>query len=122
MKQCLLILLAAFCAVLVQGQGISWPTNQYFPTFSTPAAVIDCVDVSSATAAEIDLFASLQGIVNRTQPRIACVSSVDSEGEFVWLNLHNLPYVVTNGYNLITKYRSSVNGLVVNDPNQPEGC
>lgn len=108
------------CLNLTRAAGINWPANQLLPTFSPPAATIDCIDVSSSTAAEIDLFASLQGIVNRTQPRIACVSSTDGEGKFTWLNLHNLTYNLVSGYSAITKYRSSVNGLVVTDPNQPD--
>jgi hypothetical protein len=35
----------------------------------------DCIDVGSASGAEQDLFTSLEGLVNRTQPQIACVSS-----------------------------------------------
>jgi alpha-tubulin suppressor-like RCC1 family protein len=77
---------------------------------------LDCIDVSSASSAEIDLFASLEGIVNRTQPQVACVSSGDGEGEFTWLKLHNLPYNLTNGYNAILKYRTNFTGLVVTDP------
>jgi alpha-tubulin suppressor-like RCC1 family protein len=100
--------------------GLNWPPNQLFPTFSTPAPVLDCIDVSSASNPEIDLFASLEGIVNRTQPQVACASSVDGEGEFTWLNLHNLAYNVTNGFNCILKYRSYVSGLVVTDPTQPD--
>ncbi|HEY1789857.1 MAG TPA: LamG-like jellyroll fold domain-containing protein, partial [Verrucomicrobiae bacterium] len=90
------------------------------PTFSTPAPVLDCIDVSSASNPEVDLFASLEGIVNRTQPQIACVDSVDGEGEFTWLNLHNLPYNVTNGYNCILKYKNYITGLVVTDPNEAD--
>lgn len=107
-------------AAFASAQGITWPTNQMLPTFSKPAPVLDCIDVSSSTGPEIDLFASLEGIVNRTQPQIACVSSGDGEGEFTWLNLHNLNYNVTNGYNCILKYRSYVTGLVVTDPSQPD--
>lgn len=100
--------------------GLIWPTNQLLPTFSAPAATIDCIDMSGMTDAEIDLFASVQGIVNRSQPRIACVHNVDGEGKMTWLDLHNLPYVVTNGYGVIQKYRTNFTGLVVTDPNQPD--
>jgi hypothetical protein len=75
---------------LVSGAGLIWPSNQLLPIFSTPAPVIDCIDVSSASGPEIDLFTSLEGIVNRTQPRVACVSTVNGEGEFTWVKLHNL--------------------------------
>ena len=112
-----LAILGLNCPPLVKGTGLTWPVNQLLPTFSTPAPVLDCIDVSSASSAEIDLFASLEGIVNRTQPQVACVSSTDGEGAFTWLNLHNLPYTVTSGYNLILKYRTNFTGLVVTDPN-----
>ena len=109
-----------FIVVSVQGSGITWPANQLMPTFATPAAVLDAVDISSSSGADIDLFSSLQGIVNRTQPRIVCVSTADGEGEYTWLNLHNFPYSLTNGYNLLFKYRSEYNGLVVTDPNEAD--
>src|SRR5207245_13256 len=74
------------------GSGLDWPTNRFLPTFSMPAAIIDYIDISSASGSEVDLFASLEGIVNREQPRIACVGNSAEEGEFTWLNLHNLIY------------------------------
>src|SRR5215471_4155642 len=118
------IILALSVISMVSLQGVRgdllWPTNQLLPTFPAPAATLDCIDVSSASNAELDLFASLEGIVNRTQPRIACVSSVDGEGKFTWLNLHNLPYSLISGYSAITKYQTNVAGLVVTDPNQPD--
>lgn len=99
--------------------GLTWPTNQFLPTFSTPS-VLDCIDVSSASGAEQNLFASLEGIVNRTQPRIACVSKGNQEGEFTWLNLHDLAYEMVNGYSAILQYETNVTGLVVTDPSQPD--
>ncbi|HZI31988.1 MAG TPA: GxGYxYP domain-containing protein, partial [Candidatus Binatia bacterium] len=115
---CLFALLAGLN--VAPAEVINWPDNQLLPAFSKPASKLDCIDVSSASSAEMDLFASLEGIVNRTQPRIACVSSVDGEGKFTWLDLHNLSYAVTNGYGVILKYRSDLTGLVVTDPGQPD--
>lgn len=103
-----------------RAEGLSWPPNQLTPTFAPPATSLDCIDISSAGNAQADLFASLEGIVNRTQPRIACVTSADGEGKFTWLNLHNLRYTLISGYSAILKYRTNVTGLVVTDPNQPD--
>lgn len=100
--------------------GINWPANQLLPTFSTPAPVIDVIDVTSLSGAEIDMFSSLEGIVNRTQPQIACVNNGDGEGKLTWLDLHNLTYNLTNGYLMILKYKTYLTGLVVTDPNQPD--
>lgn len=124
MRRCLKIL-ALFWLGLVatqwaNGAGLNWPTNRFLPAFSTPATNIDCIDISSASGAEQDLFASLEGIVNRTQPRIACVYSSAAEGEFTWLNVHSLPYSLINGYSAILKYETNVTGLVVTDTNQPD--
>ncbi len=99
--------------------GLIWPTSQYLPTFSPPATRIDCIDMDISSFAEQSLFASLEGIVNRTQPQIACVS-VLGEGEFTWMNIHNLSYDTIDGYSAILKYETNVTGLVVNDPSQPD--
>jgi hypothetical protein len=120
MRRSLVLFLILSGAANLHGAGLDWPTNRFLPTFATPAATIDCIDISSATSAEADLFASLEGIVNRTQPRIACVSSGSEEGEVTWLNLHNLPYSLINGYSAILKYLTNVTGLVVTDTNQPD--
>ncbi|HEY4415949.1 MAG TPA: LamG-like jellyroll fold domain-containing protein, partial [Verrucomicrobiae bacterium] len=117
-----LLLLASIvgCPWLASALGLTWPTNQFLPTFSAPVPVLDVIDVSSASNGEIDLFASLEGIVNRTQPQVACVSSTDGEGKLTWLNLHNLTYNLINGYSLILKYRTNFTGLVVTDPAMPD--
>ncbi|HEV2455026.1 MAG TPA: immunoglobulin domain-containing protein, partial [Verrucomicrobiae bacterium] len=95
--------------------GLNWPAAQYLPTFAPPAPRIDCVDMDTVSPAEQALFVSLEGIVNRTQPQMACVSAA-SEGEFTWMTLHNLSYDTVSGYSAILKYRSNVTGLVVTDP------
>jgi hypothetical protein len=115
----LVLLAAGLCPQLVWGTGLNWPTNQLLPTFSAPVSVLDCIDVTSVSGAESDLFASLEGIVNRTQPRIACVIG-GQEGAFTWLDLHNLSYRMINGYSAISKYQTNVTGLVVTDPSQPD--
>lgn len=99
--------------------GMIWPAGQYLPTFAAPAPRIDCVDMDTISSSEQALFCSLEGIVNRTQPQLACVS-VSSEGEFTWMSIHNLSYDTIDGYNAILKYKSNVTGLVVTDPNEPD--
>jgi len=99
--------------------GLIWPASQYLPTFSQPAPRIDCIDMDISSPAEQALFASLEGIVNRTQPRIACVSTA-SEGEFTWMNIHHLSYDTISGYSAILEYETNFTGLVVTDPNHPD--
>jgi hypothetical protein len=95
--------------------GLIWPATQFLPAFSTPAATIDCISMDSISNPEKALFVSLEGIVNRTQPQIACVSAA-SEGAFTWLTIHNLSSNTINGYSAILKYETNVTGLVVTDP------
>ena len=116
----ILTVLFASCTGLARGEGLTWPDNQMLPIFSKPAAVLDCIDISTSTGPEIDLFASLEGIVNRSQPQIVCVDRRDGEGAFTWVKLHNLNYNLANGYNCILKYRSYLTGLVVTDPGVPD--
>ena len=120
MKKILVLSFSLAFASLVQGDGLNWPTNRFLPSFSTPATPLDCIDISSASGAQIDLFTSLQGIVNRSRPRIACVYNSAEEGEFTWLTQHGLSYLLINGYSAILKYSTNISGLVVTDPNQPD--
>jgi len=60
---------------------------------------------------------SLEGIVNRAQPRMACVSAA-SEGEFTWMNIHGLPQDTLTSFQAVSKYETNVTGLVVYDTNQ----
>jgi GxGYxY sequence motif in domain of unknown function N-terminal/GxGYxYP putative glycoside hydrolase C-terminal domain/Ricin-type beta-trefoil lectin domain-like len=101
--------------------GINWPANQLLPAFSTPVSTLDCADLTTASNADINLFASLQGIVNRSQPQFITVTGGDGEGKFTWITNHGLNYtLLANPYTAITKYRSYAKGLVVTDPNQPD--
>ncbi|HEV2320599.1 MAG TPA: hypothetical protein VGV18_12660, partial [Verrucomicrobiae bacterium] len=63
------------------------------------------------------LFSSLEGIVNRNQPKLACVSAA-SEGKFTWMNIHNLPCVTVSGFSAISQFKSDIAGLVVYDTNE----
>jgi hypothetical protein len=105
----------------LHAEGLDWPASRLLPAFPSPAATIDCIDVTHVTGPERDLFASLEGIVNRSQPRIACVGVRTEEGKFAWLKIHRLPYqVVYDGYSVVAKYKNEVTGLVVTDPNVPD--
>ncbi|HYG38521.1 MAG TPA: carbohydrate-binding protein [Cytophagales bacterium] len=69
---------------------------------------------------EMYLFASLKGIVNRTQPRIfSYEGDAFAEGQYTWLQSLGLGWSEpADKWDLITKYRSEVSGLIVYDPAQ----
>jgi GxGYxY sequence motif in domain of unknown function N-terminal/GxGYxYP putative glycoside hydrolase C-terminal domain len=98
---------------------VTWPAGHLLPTFATPAATIDCIDMDTCSNDEKACFDSLEGIVNRIQPSIGCVSAA-SEGEFTWMNAHNLAYETNDGYSCIQEYKTNalITSLVVYDTNQ----
>ncbi|MGN7823577.1 hypothetical protein ACTJJB_25880 [Chitinophaga sp. 22536] len=82
---------------------------------------VDWVGVQqNSTAAEMYLFASLKGVVNRTQPRIfSYEGDAFAEGPYTWLQSLGLNWSeVADKWSLITKYRSEISGLIVYDPAQ----
>ena len=72
------------------------------------------------TSAEMYLFASLKGIVNRTRPRtFSYEGDAFAEGQYTWLQSLGLSWTeYANKWDLITKYRSEISGLIVYDPAQ----
>ena len=95
--------------------GLFWPSNQFLPTFSTPASTLDAIDLEGASNSDYYLFVTLSGLVNRTQPRLAVVHDA-SEGKYWWITNSGLDYVNIDRWAALTKYRSAVQGIVVFDP------
>jgi hypothetical protein len=82
---------------------------------------VDWVGVQqNGSSAEMYLFASLKGIVNRTQPRIfSYEGDAFAEGQYTWLQSLGLSWSEpANKWDLITKYRNELSGLIVYDPAQ----
>ncbi len=100
--------------------GLDWSDSRLLPGFTTPAPMLDCVELTRSGGAEADLMASLQGLVNRSQPRLVSVFRREGEGEFTWLQLHKLEYRMVGVYDAVLKYKTNATGLVVIDPDQPE--
>lgn len=82
---------------------------------------VDWVAVQqNGSSAEMYLFASLKGIVNRVQPRLfSYEGDAFAEGQYTWLQSLGLNWTETsNKWDLITKYRNEISGLIVYDPDQ----
>ncbi|MBC7567465.1 MAG: hypothetical protein H7223_10940 [Pedobacter sp.] len=102
---------------------IKWPARQLLPTFPAPSQVQDLITLrqkSPYTAAEMYLFASLKGIVNRTKPRIfSYEGDAFAEGPYTWLQSLGLKWSEpADKWDLIIKYRTEISGLIVYDPTQ----
>ena len=79
--------LAAAIAGSVQARAegtLSWPIGQALPTFATPRH-LDVVDVESLPGDQQLLLNTLEGLVNRDEPRIYLLWGAD-EGKRTWLD------------------------------------
>jgi len=81
---------------------------------------VDYVAARQDNTAEMYLFSSLKGIVNRTQPRMfSYEGDAFAEGPYTWMQSLGLTWTeYTDNWALITKYRSEIAGLIVYDPAQ----
>jgi len=72
------------------------------------------------SSAEMYLFASLKGLINRKQPRIfSYEGDAFAEGPYTWLESLRLRWSEpADKWELITKYRRELAGLIVYDPAQ----
>ncbi|TML61319.1 MAG: hypothetical protein E6G17_09660 [Actinobacteria bacterium] len=103
--------------------GVAWPVGQALPWFAPPHH-LDVADVASLPGDQQLLFNTLEGLVNRSEPRIYLLWAAD-EGKRTWLDTLVGDYGVgatdvASAWSLLTKYRSSVAGMVVYDPKVPD--
>ncbi len=89
--------------------------DQYLPSF---AALADPLDLMNPPGEELWRTAStLEGLINRTQPRIYIRLSPDEDNEG-WLSTLNVTTNPNNDvFDLISKYKGEIAGLVIYDPN-----
>ncbi len=101
-------------------EGLSWPKGQALPTFATPASKMDMLTVQDLSKDEQITFSSLQGLVNRKQPRILLLDARAEEGKSTWAATLHLEaggnYSRDNRYDLIAKYAKEISGVVLYDP------
>ena len=102
--------------------GMSWPNGQAFPTFAAPFPILDTILIQDLTKDEQITFFGLQGVINKTRPRVYVLDSGADEGTYTWagtslVNFSNRTlYTSTTKYNLISKYAAQLSGVVLYDP------
>lgn len=98
---------------------IVWPKQQELPSFAKVKR-LDVADVYDAPGDIKLLLATLQGIVNREQPRIYLIENQE-EGKMTWLNDLQVPFTMQDDYwNLLKIYKNEIKGVIVYDPNVPD--
>lgn len=98
-------------------RGISWPDGQALPQLATPADTLDGLDMRKAALhpTEKAMFSSLQGLVNKSKPRIILFDEV-REGNYKWPdNLHFKIKDWTDKWSLLKKYQAEISGVILYD-------
>ncbi|MDR3345232.1 MAG: discoidin domain-containing protein [Oscillospiraceae bacterium] len=94
----------------------SWQPGQAMPSFPAPAETLDAIDTRGLPFAEALAAACLQGIVNRTQPRILIINANEDTRD-TWRDTLGLNYVRLGSWkDGVAKYLNELNGLVIWNP------
>ena len=102
---------------------VSWPARQALPHFASPTH-LDVADVSGLSGDRQVLFNTLEGLVNRSQPRIYLLWTSD-EGNSTWIDTLHTEFGVpvtdlSSPWQLLPRYASDVKGMVIYDPAVPD--
>ena len=95
---------------------VSWPADQALPTFGTPAATLDAVRINTQSYDTRVIATTLQGIINRKQPRILVLNSSEEGNQTTWPNAQGLKLSQTNDLDgLVKKYKDELKGTIIYD-------
>lgn len=112
----------AVASPTTEASGISWPSGQALPRFAAPER-LDVADIADVHGDLKLTLGTLQGVVNRVQPRIYLIGNdaTGGEGRLTWLRSLDVPYAVhSNPWKLLAKYQGAVEGIIVHDPAVPD--
>lgn len=99
------------------GNGISWPEGQVVPRFSAYAS-LEIADISGFAFDKKLAITTLQGLVNRSVPRIYILDAQQfGEGKNFWLDKMTVAKVpVADPMTLFRTYRTEITGVCIYDP------
>ncbi len=114
---CLLCFFIFPLSLFPKETGIRWAEGQVIPHFSKPAETLDGLSVASREMPDTEkmMFAALQGIVNKNQPRIY-LFDVEREGKYKWskiLGLNINEYQPEKQWELVRKYKKELSGVIL---------
>lgn len=102
---------------------MKWSEDVIIPRFPEPAERLDAITSGAMTNDEQVTFSTLQGIVNRTQPRILLIDEGADEGGETWAKTFGVRYKITTAakkYDLIAKYATEFDGVVLYSTDKSE--
>src|SRR5579875_1620415 len=96
-----------------------WPSDHALPTFREPQH-LDFANIQNLTGDQQVLLTTLQGVVNRRQPRLYFSLQNDNTDQ-TWLTTFQIPFTTAaDPLALIERYRHEVSGAIIYDPNVPD--
>ena len=102
---------------ILEANELCWPEDRLLPFFLPPATPVRSLDMNTAKLSDEErvMFCTLQGIVNRTRPRILLYNH-NEEPQTTWPTAHSLritPVAPSSPYALVKMYKDEINGLVL---------
>ena len=102
---------------ILEADELCWPDDRLLPLFLSPASTVRTLDMSAASLSgeERVMFCTLQGIINRTRPRILLYNH-NEEPQTTWPTAHSLKTSVistSTPYNLVKLFKDEIKGLVL---------
>lgn len=102
---------------ILEADELCWPDDRLLPFFLPPAATVRALDMNAASLNDEEriMFCTLQGIINRTRPRILLYNH-NEEPQSTWPNAHTLKTSAissSNPYTLVKQFKSEIKGLVL---------
>lgn len=95
---------------------VCWPDDRLLPVFLPPATIIRSVDMPALnlSSEERIMLCALQGIVNRTRPRLLLYNH-NEEPRATWPTAHNLKHIgaLSSAYLAVKYFVGEVRGLVL---------
>ncbi len=99
--------------------GLIYNPWQALPTFREPR-YLDAADISKLPGDQQALLTTLQGVINRREPRLYWFLSGDGTDQS-WLDTIGIPNTISaDPWSLFAKYRAEIAGAIVYDPNVPD--
>ena len=104
---------------ILEANELCWPEDRLLPLFLQPAPAIRSLDMSAASLSDEErvMFCTLQGIINRTRPRIILYNH-NEEAQSLWPTAHSLNSRISTvststPYTLVKQFKGEINGLVL---------
>jgi len=102
---------------IMEADKLCWPDDRILPHFLPPATSVRTLDMSAAGLSDEEriMFCTLQGIINRTRPRILLYNH-NEEPQTTWPSAHSLKTIAiptTSPYNMVKLFKEEIKGLVL---------